>query len=84
MEMDIDNRNEVGRKLANRRFRIYDGGGHELTPDTEMRDLSVYKIRRNIDIGNEIEYLQSLSLLELAAKDNANSRILKGGECSQR
>ena len=69
------------RKLATRRFRIWEGRGDETATDTEMRDSTVNKVRRNIDKGGggEIEVLQALSLLALIATDRAKSRIWKNG-----
>lgn len=50
-----------------------------ITSDTEMQDLTVNKVHRNVDSGGEIEVLQDLLFLELEATDNANSGILKNG-----
>ena len=44
-----------------------------------MQELTVNKVRRIHDSGNEIEVPQALSLLELVATDNAKSRIVKNG-----
>ena len=64
--------------MKNRRFRI-DGwiGDIVITSDTEMRDLTVNKARRNPDTEDEIEVLQALALLGMAALGNATSGILK-------
>ena len=50
-DVDIGDRGEVleGPGVVGRRFRIYQGlgvGGSETSPDTELNDLTAYKVQK--------------------------------------
>ena len=45
-----------------------------------MHDLTVNKVRRNIDSEGEMEVPRALALLEYMVMGNAKSRILENGD----